>query len=392
LPSFGQHFVQRIYLDNAATSYPKPPAVTAAVQRALQEEGAAEGRSTTRAALRVHEVVARCRERAARLLGADRSDRIVFTFNGTDSLNLALHGILRPGDHVVTSEVEHNSVLRPLRNLRDRGVEVTYVPGDRDGRINPDDVQRALRKNTRLVALIHASNVTGTIQPIDRVGEMARAAGALFLVDAAQTAGHLPIDVSRSPIDLLAAPGHKGLLGPLGTGILYVGPGVESQLVSTRQGGTGSDSDDDRQPERLPDKYESGNHNVPGLFGLEAALAWIEEHTIAEIRRHERELTQQLFTALAAIKRLRVYGPQSPDERVGVLSLTLDGFEPQELATILDASFGIETRAGLHCAPGMHRCLETLANGGTLRLSVGPFTTPADINAAVAALRAIATN
>jgi cysteine desulfurase family protein len=384
--------VQRIYLDNAATSYPKPTAVTEAVERALRDEGAAEGRSTTRAAQRVHDVVARCRERAARLLGAERPERIIFTFNGTDSLNLALHGLLRPGDHVVTSAVEHNSVVRPLRNLRDRGVEVSYVAGDREGRVNPNDVQRSLRKNTRLVALVHASNVTGTIQPIECVGEMARAAGAFFLVDAAQTAGHLPIDVSRSPIDLLAAPGHKGLLGPLGTGILYVGPDVESQLASSRQGGTGSNSEDDLQPERLPDKYESGNHNVPGLFGLEAALAWIEDRTIAELRRHERELTRQLWEALATINGLRLYGPRSPDDRVGVVSVTLDGFDSHELATILDTSFGIETRAGLHCAPGMHRALGTFDNGGTLRLSVGPFTTAADVHAAADAFRALASS
>jgi cysteine desulfurase/selenocysteine lyase len=387
---FGNRSVQRIYLDNAATSYPKPPGVIEAVERALRVEGAAEGRSATRAALRVHEVVARCRERAARLLGAKQPERIIFTFNGTDSLNLALHGLLRPGDHVVTSAIEHNSVLRPLRNLRERGVEVSYVPGDLEGRVNPDEVNRALRDNTRLVALVHASNVTGTIQPIDSVGEMAREAGAFFLVDAAQSAGHLPIDVSSSPIDILAAPGHKGLLGPLGTGILYVAPGVEEQLESVRQGGTGSNSEDDLQPARLPDKYECGNHNVPGLFGLEAALAWIEERAVDEIRRHERALIEQLIAALAPLKGLRIYGPPSSNDRVGVVSLTLDGFEPQELGTILDGSFGIETRAGLHCAPGMHRCLGTFAEGGTVRLSVGPFTTAGEIEAAAAALTALA--
>jgi cysteine desulfurase/selenocysteine lyase len=382
--------VQRIYLDNAATSYPKPPAVIEAVGRALRDEGAAEGRSATRAALRVHEVLARCRLRAARLLNAAAPERIVFTFNGTDSLNLALYGLLRPGDHVVTSTIEHNSVLRPLRSLRDRGVEVTYVSSDREGRVNLEEIERALKRRTRLVALVHASNVTGTLQPIERIGELAHRAGALFLVDAAQTAGHVPIEVSRSPIDLLAAPGHKGLLGPLGTGILYIAPGVEDELASARQGGTGSHSEDDVQPSRLPDKYESGNHNVPGLFGLEAGLAWIEEQTPAQLRRHEQELTRQLSGSLAPIRGVRLYAPSSAEDRVGVLSLTLDGFDPQELATILDSSFGIETRAGLHCAPGMHRCLGTIAAGGTLRLSVGPFTTPADIDAAAAAIRAIA--
>jgi cysteine desulfurase family protein len=382
--------VPRIYLDNAATSFPKPPGIAEAVVRAVHDEGAAEGRSATRAALRVHEVVARCRQRVARLLGAPSAERIVFTFNGTDSLNLALHGLLRPGDHVVISAIEHNSVLRPLRYLRDRAIEVTSVPVDQHGRVRVDDVKNALRKETRLVALVHVSNVTGAIQPIDDVGEMARAHGAFFLVDAAQSAGHIPIDVSRSPIDLLAAPGHKGLLGPLGTGILYVGPGVEEQLESVRQGGTGSHSEDDRQPERLPDKYESGNHNVPGLFGLEAALAWIEERGVQEIGRHERELTEQLVAGLAPIKGLRIYGPRSPEERVGVVSLTLDGFESQELATVLDTSFGIETRAGLHCAPGAHRSLGTFAGGGTLRMSVGPFTTADHVEATLAAFRALA--
>jgi cysteine desulfurase family protein len=382
--------VTRIYLDNAATSFPKPPAVIDAVGRALRDEGAAEGRSATRAAHRVHEVVARCRERAARLLGARPPERIIFTLNGTDSLNLALHGLLRPGDQVVTSAIEHNSVLRPLRNLRDQGVEVTYVPAEAEGRINPAEVKQALSKKTRLVALVHVSNVTGTIQPIEQVGELARAAGAFFLVDAAQSAGHLPIDVSRLPIDLLAAPGHKGFLGPLGTGVLYVGPGVEEQLQSVRQGGTGSNSEDDHQPTRLPDKYECGNHNVPGLFGLEAALAWIEERTVAQLRRHEQVLVEQLIASLAPIKGLRIYGPLLPGDRAGVVSITLDGFDPQELGAILDSSFGIETRAGLHCAPGMHRALGTFDGGGTLRMSVGPFTTPADIEAAGAALRAVA--
>ncbi len=379
----------RIYLDNAATSYPKPPGVAEAVARALGDEGAAEGRSATRAALRVHDVVARCRQRVARLLGAPSAERIVFTFNGTDSLNLALHGLLRPGDHVVTSAIEHNSVLRPLRQLRDRGVEVTSVAADRQGRVSVDHVKIALREKTRLVALVHASNVSGAIQPLDEVGEVARAHGAFFLVDAAQSAGHIPIDVSRSPIDLLAAPGHKGLLGPLGTGILYVGPGVEEHLGSIRQGGTGSQSEDDHQPTRLPDKYECGNHNVPGLFGLEAALAWIEERTVSQIGLHERELTEELVAGLAPVPGLKIHGPGSADERVGVVSVTLDGFEPQELATVLDGSFGIETRAGLHCAPGAHHCLGTFAGGGTLRMSVGPFTTPEHIETAVAAFRAL---
>lgn len=249
---------QRIYLDNAATSFPKPAAVYDAVDDYNRHSGVAVGRGAYQEALRVQGIVDRCRKRAAELFAAESFDRIVFTFNGTDSLNLALHGLLEAGDHVVTSMVEHNSVLRPLRELNRRlGVETTYVPADATGRVDPADIQAALRPNTKLVAMIHASNVTGTLQPIAEVGEIARRIGALVLVDAAQSAGHLPIKLKDLPIDLLACPGHKGLLGPLGTGVLYVRRGVEERLRSLRQGGTGSNSEDDRQPEMLPDKYES---------------------------------------------------------------------------------------------------------------------------------------
>ncbi len=332
---------RRIYLDNAATSFPKAPGVAAAVARALTDVGAAEGRSATRAAAEVHSVVERCRARAARLLGAADPRRITFTFNATDSLNLALHGTLKPGDHVVTSELEHNSVLRPLRQLQERGVEVTSVKADRYGHVNPDDVRRALRPTTRLVAMIHASNVTGALQPIDRIGEIAKSANALFLVDAAQTAGHVPIDVGNLPVDLLACAGHKGLLGPLGTGLLYVRSGIEDQLESVRQGGTGTSSEQDRQPATLPEKYEPGNHNVPGLFGLEAALGWLEEQTIPRIADHELTLTMQLIDGVRGIGGARLYGPLGGEERVGVVSLRLDGMDPQELAAVLDESFGI---------------------------------------------------
>ena len=382
---------RRIYLDNAATSFPKPEAVYDAVDRYNRHSGVAVGRGAYREAMEIQGVVNRCRHRAASLIGAEAPERVLFTFNGTDSLNLALHGLLRPGDHVVTSRLEHNSVLRPLRELQVRSnVEVTYVEADRHGCVAADDFRAAVRTNTRLVALIHASNVVGTLQPIDDVGEIARRAGALFLVDAAQSAGHLPIDVGRSPIDLWACPGHKGLLGPLGTGLLYVRPGIEEQLSSIRQGGTGSNSEDDRQPASLPDKYESGNHNAPGLCGLEASLAYLEERGIESIREHERQLTARLLEGLKGIGGLTVYGPGDADACVGVVSLGIEGFEPQVLASILDENFGIQTRAGLHCAPGVHRALGTLESGGTVRLSTGPFTTPEDIDAALEACREIA--
>lgn len=379
----------RCYLDNAATSWPKPEAVLVAMDRYHRELGVAAGRGATRAASEVDATLASCRSRATRLFNVESSDQIVFTFNGTDSLNLAIHGTLKPGDHVVTSTLEHNSVLRPLSELRRRiGIETTFIEPEANGRVEPAKFREAIRPTTRLVALIHASNVTGVVQPIDDVGEIARQAGALMLVDAAQTAGHLPIDMRSRPIDMLACPGHKGLLGPLGTGLLCLRPGIEQHVASFRQGGTGSASEDDRQPERLPDKYESGNHNAPGLFGLDAALDWLEQRTLPELRQHELTLRRRAIDTLAELKSVRLFAADLSDEFVvGVLSFVVEGFDPQEVAAILDHDFQIQTRAGLHCAPGAHRCQGTLSSGGTVRVSFGHVTTIEDVDQLTAALR-----
>lgn len=383
--------MHRIYLDNAATSFPKPESVYAAIDGYNRRNGAPIGRSAYGAAVEAAAIVQRCRKKIADLFGAESPERIVFTFNGTDSLNLALHGLLGAGDHVVTSQVEHNSVLRPLGELRRKlGVETTVVAADGTGAIDPAEFQRALRPNTRLVALIHASNVTGAIQPIADVGQIARNAGALFLVDAAQSAGHLPIDLRELPVDLLACPGHKGLLGPLGTGVLYVRSGVEKQLASARQGGTGTRSEEDVQPETLPDKFESGNHNAPGLVGLEAAVSWLLERGAGSIHEHERSLVRKLLEDLSDTPGLTCHGPAGAHDRVGVVSVSLDGFDPQDVSAILDQNFGIETRAGLHCAPGAHRAIGSFESGGTVRLSVGPFSTLDAVAAATHALREIA--
>ena len=381
----------RIYLDNAATSFPKPEAVYAAMDRYNRQLGAAVGRGAYRESIEVAQIVARCRKRAADLLGAEGPERILFTFNGTDSLNLALHGLLHAGDHVVTSVLEHNSVLRPLRELERTGrVAVSRVAADDRGLVDPAAIEGALRPGTRLIALQHASNVTGTIQPMEAVAELARRSGVLLLVDAAQTAGQLPIDLRSLPADLLACPGHKGLLGPLGTGLLYIRPGVESRLPSHRQGGTGTRSEDDHQPDTLPDKYESGNHNGPGLVGLEAGLAWLQERGVGAIRTHELALMQQLLDTLRPISGIRLFGPETAEGRGGVLSLTVDGYDAQDVAAILDDSFGIQVRAGLHCAAGAHAAIGTLNTGGTVRLSLGPFNTPAEIDAACMALQEVA--
>jgi cysteine desulfurase / selenocysteine lyase len=381
----------RIYLDNAATSWPKPPAVYEAVDHYLRNVGVAAGRGAYREAIEVERLVLDTRRKVAQLVGLADPRRVIFTLNGTDSLNLALHGLLRPGDHVITSVAEHNSTLRPLRFLESRqGLEVTRVPCDAAGLVDVDAYRRAIRPNTRLLTLVHASNVTGAIQPIAEIARLAKDHGKLFLVDAAQSLGHLPIDIGETPIDLLAAPGHKGLLGPLGTGVLIVANQVELQLEPVRQGGTGTHSESDVQPESLPDRYESGNVNVPGIVGLGCGVQYLVERGLETLRQHEMDLTDQLLTALATIPKATVYGPRNATQRLGVVSFNLAGYDPQEVAALLDASHAIQARSGLHCAPLMHATLRTAALGGTVRLSVGPFTTRDEMDVAIRAIEEIA--
>ena len=383
---------KRIYLDQAATSWPKPEAVYAAVDRYQRELGAPAGRGVYAEAFETGRLIDSARRAVAKLLGAESAKQIAFAFNCTDALNLAIHGVLDPaGGHVVTTAVEHNSVLRPLRALEDAGrIEVTRVACNAAGVVDPDDVRRALRADTRLVAMTHASNVTGALQPAAEVGRIVREHAAIYLVDAAQTLGDLPFSVAELQADLLAAPGHKGLLGPLGVGLLYIRPGIERQLQSVRQGGTGSRSDLDRQPENLPDKYESGNLNVPGIVGLGAGIAWLSERGLTEIRGHAVELGQRLLGGLAEIGSVSLYGPATAGERVGVVSFSLEGLDAQELAATLDAAYRVQVRPGIHCAPAMHRALGTLDSGGTVRLSWGAMTSIEEIEAAIEAIRDIA--
>src|SRR6476646_64944 len=280
---------RRIYLDNAATSWPTPEAVYKAVDHYLREIGAPNGRSGYSHAQESNRIVDRARRGVAALIGAREPSQVVFGFNCTDVLNMAIRGVVRPGDHIVTTVCEHNSVLRPLRALSEEAnVEVTYVPCDGQGYVSPDDVRTALRPDTRLVAVNHASNVTGAIHRIDAIGRVVRESDALYLVDAAQSLGHVPIDVRSFEVDLLAAPGHKGLLGPLGTGVLYIRPGVEKLMTTLREGGTGSVSELDRQPEIMPDRFEPGSHNAIGIAGLSAGLEWITSQGIEQL--HELEM------------------------------------------------------------------------------------------------------
>jgi cysteine desulfurase family protein len=381
---------RRIYLDNAATSWPKPEAVYQAVDRYQRENGAPAGRGVYAQAVEVQQAIAAARRAVARLIGADSPQRIVFTSCGTEALNLAIHGVLtRPG-HVITSVVEHNSVLRPLRALEEAGrISLTRVPCNDEGIVDPASIAAAWQPDTSLVALTHASNVTGALQPVAEVGAIARERGALFLVDAAQTLGEIPIDVAQLPVDLLAAPGHKGLLGPLGTGLLYIRAGIEQQLSPLRQGGTGTQSEHDRQPLTLPDKYEAGNLNVPGILGLHAGIEYLNQQEILNLRRRSMELTERLLAGLATIPGVRALGPQSAATRVGIVSVTVAGHDPSELAMLLDMLHGVQTRPGLHCSPLVHRALGTIEQGGALRFSIGCFNTTDDIDQAVRGLREI---
>lgn len=381
----------RIYLDNAATSWPKPVEVYETVDRYQRELGAPVGRGVYAEAAEVEAGVAAARHALARLLGVKSARHIVFAFNGTDALNLAIHGTLRPGDHVVTTTVEHNSVLRPLRAREASGeITVTRVDCDPSGIVSATAIRDALRPDTRLIAISHASNVTGALQPIEAVADIASGHSALLLVDAAQTLGHVPLDVEALGIDLLASSGHKGLLGPLGTGLLYIRPGVEDQVACQRHGGTGSHSDEDRQPDALPDKFESGNHNTPGILGLSAGVDYVLRRGVAELQRHSETLTARLLEHFASLPGLTVHGPGDAARQVGVVSISLEGYDPQEVAATLDAAYQIQVRPGIQCAPLMHRALGTLERGGTLRLSTGPFNTEDQIDAVIAAIREIA--
>ena len=376
-----------IYLDNAATSFPKAPGVGEAMGTFLATTAGNPGRSGHALAMGAQAVVTSTRRALASLLGVPDPSRVVFTGNATDGINVALWGLLAPGDRVITTGMEHNAVARPLVALGDIGVTVTRVPCAPDGSLDLADLKQALLAGpARLVVLTHASNVTGTILPIAAAARLAHEHGALVLVDAAQTAGALPIDAALLGLDLVAVPGHKGLLGPTGTGGLYVAPGI--RLRPLRQGGTGTRSAEERQPEELPEGLEAGTLNTVGIAGLGAALAYLAQRGIEAIRGDEQALTRRLLDGLRAIPGLTVHGTGDAARQVATVSISLAGWEPVDLGAALDGSFGIAVRTGLHCAPLAHRTIGTWPRG-TVRLSPGAFTTDDDIDRALAALRAL---
>ena len=378
-----------IYLDNAATSRKKPEAVYEAVSHALREVSANPGRSGHKPSLEAGTLVQQARLALSRLFHAESAESIAFTLNATDALNTAIFGMVKPGTHVITSQMEHNSVARPLAYLAECGVEVTKLPVSLDRGINPEDVRAAVKENTSLVVINHVSNVTGTVNDIAAVGRICGESGVPFLVDASQSAGSLPIDVRSMRIDLLAFPGHKSLLGPQGTGGLYVRTGTA--LAPFRRGGTGSRSELLTQPEILPDKYESGTLNVPGIAGLGAGVEFILREGVETIRQKEEALVLRLMRGLAEMEQVKIYAPGEGCPRGSVFSFTVDGQEAQDVAMMMDMACDIAVRAGLHCAPDAHRAFGTFAEGGTVRVSPGYFTTEEEIDACIEGLRMILT-
>jgi cysteine desulfurase family protein len=378
-----------IYLDNAATSYPKPEAVYQAVERFMREGGGSPGRSGHRRAREADRVVRETRAALARLFNVADPQRIVFAPNATEAINLALKGLLKPGDHAVASGMEHNAVRRPLAHLEEKGVEVTFVPCAEDGTLKAEEVAAACQSNTRLLAVNHASNVVGTITPVTEIGAMAHQKGIPLLVDAAQTAGAYPLDVQEAGIDLLAFSGHKGLLGPQGTGGLYIGPELEP--LPLKEGGTGRHSEVERQPDLWPDKYESGTLNAVGLAGLGAGVRFLQEVEVEAIRAHEEQLTAYLLERLDSIPGLVVHGTGDPSRQVGVVSLSIEGQDPLEIAYVLDEVYGVMVRAGLHCAPLAHRTIGTFPQG-TVRLSLSYFNTVEEVDHVSECLAQIAGN
>lgn len=372
-----------IYFDNAASSWPKPESVVRRAREWFGENGANPGRSSHRPGASASTAIRETRQRLAGLLGVPDPDRLVFTAGATHALNQAMRGLLEPGDHVVTSVLEHNSVLRPLTALREEGIEVTAVEPDERGVVTPGAVAGALRPSTRMVALTHASNILGVVQPIQAIVlEVRKHAGGevRVLVDAAQTAGCVPIDADAWDLDLLAVAGHKGLFGLQGTGALYVRPGLELRPLIA--GGTGSRSHEARMPEEMPDRLEAGTTNTPGLVSLSAGLEWLMERGVDTIREREERLHRELLGGLREIDGVTVYNPEGAPASTAVALFNIGKGDPEEAAFLYDRRFGFALRAGVHCAPWAHRWLGTLDREpqGALRASPGFFNTDQDVD------------
>ncbi len=379
-----------IYFDNAATTWPKPPVVAEAMVHFLEDVGANPGRAAHRRAVEAGRIVYDAREAVAEIFNAPDPLRVTFGANVTEALNLALRGYLRPGDHVVTSGMEHNSVMRPLREMERQGIELTVVKCSPEGFLDPADVEAAIRPHTVMIVLNHASNVVGTLLPVPEVGRIAREHDLLLLVDAAQTGGAYPVDVQADQIDLLGFTGHKSLHGPMGTGGLIIGERVNvERLQPLTRGGTGSNSELEEQPDFLPDMCESGTANAVGLAGLGAGVRWVLERGVDEIRAHEVAMTQRLIGELREIDGVTVYGGLDAERQTATVSFNIAGVPPSEAGLRLDEEHGVMCRVGLHCAPAAHKTIHTFPDG-TVRFGLSAFNTLEEVNAAVEAVRQLA--
>ncbi|MDU4697366.1 MAG: aminotransferase class V-fold PLP-dependent enzyme [Paenibacillus sp.] len=373
-----------IYLDHAATSWPKPPRVGEVMLEILNGPAANAGRGNHGMALQAGRVLYDTRVKLARLFGVSNPNDIVFTSNATSALNLAIKGWLKPGDHVVATTVEHNSVRRPLEFLkRTIGIQVDYAEVNRQGQLDLRQVEKLFNPRTRLLVCSHSSNLLGCILPVQELSRMAHANGAVILVDAAQTAGCYPVNVQDLGIDLLAFPGHKSLLGPQGTGGLYIHPDID--LEPLLHGGTGSQSEESEQPSVRPDRYEAGTANTPGIAGLGAGVETVLERGVEQIHRREWELTQYLMKELQGIPGVHLIGPELGQPRTGIVSFTIEGRDASEIAFKLDREYGIAVRAGYHCTPLGHQTAGTL-QGGAVRASVGDMTTEAELQVLIQAI------
>ena len=377
-----------VYLDNAATSFPKPPMVGARMREYVDEVGAPVNRGSYEAAQQAELVTLRLRQRLCALFGFADPSHVILTPGNTWGLNMLLLGALRRGDHVLVSAMEHNAVMRPLTQLAKHGVVFDRIPCDAEGRLQADRIETMLRLNTRLVLLAHASNVSGTVQDAAAVGEICAARGIAFALDAAQTAGHIPLDFTALHLSALSVPAHKGLMGPQGIGALLLRPDFAKTIEPLVSGGTGSVSDSEDIPLYLPDRFEPGTPNLPGIYGWEAALEYLEGITVEAVAAHDRALTARLLGGLREIPGVVLIGPDSVENRVGVFSLDFPGKDNAEIAARLEEGFGILTRCGLHCAPSAHRTLGTFPRG-TVRLSLGWFNTEDDIDRALQAVKAV---
>lgn len=376
-----------IYLDHAATSWPKPPEVMQAMQKAMEEAAANPGRGSHQMAVKASRILFEGRKILSQLFQVRNQNDIIFTYNTTEALNLAIKGLLQPEDRVVATMVEHNSVRRPLEYLkRVMGIQVEYIPVNGKGQLDMVKLKAAMETRPKLVISTHSSNLLGSILPVAEIGALAHRYGAVFLVDAAQSAGCLDIDVSAMNIDLLAFPGHKGLLGPQGTGGLYISPALE--LEPLLHGGTGSQSEEKEQPTVRPDRYEAGTPNTVGIAGLKAGVQEVLKLTAQRIYQHEWELTQRIIEGIRDIRHLRILGPEEGQPRTGIVSFVSSEKDSSEIAFKLDREYGIAVRAGMHCTPLAHEAVETLQTGA-VRVSVGATTTPQEADAVIEAVREI---